>query len=200
RLCNYHLPAKIRGAFGNERLWREKRIDREFNPTAIPDEIFLEQRVVDMMTGVALVRSQVDRPIDVDWQIGIHLDDAAIITLVPIVTAPWFIGDVFDAEIFARGQFDVRERAFATRLDGELKNRVQLFLGNHERLPPTLVTLQERSLTWKFRLKLDQDLLKVSFRKSGCNGVIKNLRFFIELQALAFQNARSRLERGRLLC
>src|SRR5439155_117323 len=89
----------------------------------------------------------------------------------------------------ARGQFDVRERAFATRLDGKLKNRVQLVLGNHECLPPTLVTLQERSLTWKFRLELGQDLLKVSFRKNGCNGVIKNLRFFIELQAPSSANA-----------
>ena len=94
----------------------------------------------------------------------------------------------------------MRERAGAARLDGKLKNRVQLVFGNHERLPPTLVTLQERSLTWKFRLKFGQDFLKVSFRKYGCNGVIKKLRFFIELQGRAFQDARSRLNRGKLLC
>ena len=82
------------------------------------------------------MRSQINRAIDVDRQIGIYLNDAVIIPLVPIITAPWFIGDVFDAEIFIGRQFDVGERSFATRLDRELKNRVQLVFGNHERLPP----------------------------------------------------------------
>jgi len=44
----------------------------------------------------------------------------------------------------------VRQRAFATCLDRELKHPVQLVFGNHERSPPILVTLQQRSLTGSF--------------------------------------------------
>ena len=149
-----------------------------------------------MVTGVALVRGQIDGPINVDRQIGVHLDDAAIIALVPIVTAPRFIGDVFNCEIFVRRQLDVRECAFATRLDRELKDSVQFVFWNHERPAPVLVTLQERSLTRKFRFELGEDFLEMRFKKPGCNGVIQGLRLFIEFQTFAFQDPHSCLERG----
>ena len=63
RFSKNDLPAEVRRAFSNERLRREERIDRELNPTAIPDKIFLKQRVIDMMAWVTLVRSQVNRAI-----------------------------------------------------------------------------------------------------------------------------------------
>ena len=148
------------------------------------------------MAGIAFVRGQIDGAIDINRQIGVYLDDTAIISLVPIVTAPRFIGHVFDAEIFVRGQLDMRQRAFATRLDRELKHRVQLVLGNHERSAPILVTLQERSLTRKFRLELGEDFLEMRVGKLGRNGVVKGLRFFIELQTFAFHDAHPRLQRG----
>src|SRR6266542_1409707 len=116
--------------------------------------------------------------------------------LVPVVTAPRIVRDVFDAEILVRRQLDVRERAFATRLDRELKHLIQLFFGNHECSTPILVTLQERSLPRKFRLELREDLLEMCFGKRGCNSVIKGLRFFIELQTFAVQDAHSCMERG----
>ena len=90
----------------------------------------------------------------------------------------------------------MRQRAFATRLDRELEHRVQLVLGNHECSAPILVTLQERSLTRKFRLESGEDFLEMRFGKCRCKGVIKGLRFFIELQTFAVQNAHSCLERG----
>jgi hypothetical protein len=90
----------------------------------------------------------------------------------------------------------VRKRAFATRLDRELKYGVQLVFGNNERSPPILVTLQERSLARKFRLERGEDFLEVRFGKLGRNGVIKRLRFFIKLQMFSVQDADSCLERG----
>src|SRR5204863_5939586 len=60
--------------------------------------------------------------IDVHRQIGIHLDNTAKVPFVPIVTAPRFIGNVFDAEVFVRRQLDVHECAFAARLNRELKH------------------------------------------------------------------------------
>src|SRR5205823_13790592 len=68
-----------------------------------------------------------------------------------------------------RRQLDVRECAFATRLDRELKDSVQFVFWNHERPAPVLVTLQERSLTRKFRFELGEDFLEMRFKKPGCN-------------------------------
>src|SRR4029077_4810808 len=149
-----------------------------------------------MMAWVTFVRSQIDRAIDVHWQISIHLDHTAIISLEPVVAAPRFIRDVFDAEIFAGRQLDMRERTFATRLDRELKHSVQLVFGNYERSPPILVPLQERPFTWKFRLEFGEDFLEMRIGKRRCNGVIKGLRFFIKLQTFALQHSYSCLERG----
>ncbi len=55
-----------------------------------------------MMAGIAFVRGQIDGAININRQIGVYLDDTAIISLVPIVSAPRFIGDVFDARACVR--------------------------------------------------------------------------------------------------
>jgi hypothetical protein len=53
-----------------------------------------------MMAGITFVRGEIDGAINVHRQIGVHLDDAAIISLVAIVTAPRRVRDVFNREIF----------------------------------------------------------------------------------------------------
>jgi hypothetical protein len=60
--------------------------------------VLLEQRVVDVMAGIAFVAGEVDRAIDVDRQVGVDLDQAAEVALVPVVAAPRLVGDVLDGE------------------------------------------------------------------------------------------------------
>ena len=40
------------------------------------------------MTGITFVRGEIDRAIDVDRQISVHLNHAVEIAFVPVVTAP----------------------------------------------------------------------------------------------------------------
>ena len=53
---------------------------------------------------------EIDRAIDVDRQVGIDLDQAAIVALIPVVTAPRFVRDVLDRKRFAGGKLDMRQR------------------------------------------------------------------------------------------
>ena len=68
-----------------------------------------------MVPGVALVARQVDGAIDIDRQIGVDLNQAAIVALIPVVAAPGLVGDVLDREALVRRQRDVLERTIACR-------------------------------------------------------------------------------------
>ena len=79
------------------------------------------------MTGITFVRREIDRAIDVDRQISIHLNHAVEIAFVPIVTAPRLIGHVLDGETLVRRKRNVRQRPGAAFLDRELKHRHRVF-------------------------------------------------------------------------
>ena len=106
-----HLDAIVRRPLRDERLRREQRVNRELHPSAIANQMLLEQRVVDVVAGVAFVTREIDRPVDVDRQVSVDLNQAAIPALVPVVAAPWFIGDVLDRKRFLRRQLHVRQCA-----------------------------------------------------------------------------------------
>ena len=92
-------------------------------------QVLLEQRVVDVVPRIALVAGQIDGAVDVDRQVGVDLDQAAEVALVPVVAAPRFVGHVLDGELLAGRQRDVLARALAARLDGRLEHRVELRAG-----------------------------------------------------------------------
>src|SRR5438094_8545761 len=98
------------------------------------------------MAGITFVRREIDRAIDVDGQIGIHLNYAVKIAFVPIVTAPRFIGHVLDDETLVRRKRHVRQRPGAAFLDRSLIHVIKFFLRHYKRLPPMLVTLPQRTL------------------------------------------------------
>src|SRR5882757_10342057 len=97
------------------------------------------------MTGITFVRREIDRPIDEDRQISIHLNHAMEITFVPIVAAPRLIGHVLDSETLVRRKRNVRQRPGAAFLDRELKHRIEFFLRNHKWLAPNFVALPQRT-------------------------------------------------------
>src|SRR6478609_6874426 len=105
------------------------------------------------MAGITFVRRKVDRAIDEDGQIRIHLDHAMEIAFVPIVTAPRLIGHVLDGETLVRRKRNVRQRPRATFLDCELKHRIEFFLRDHEWLSPFFVALPQWTRAWNFLLQ-----------------------------------------------
>ena len=50
------------------------------------------------MAGIALVACEVEDAIEMDRQVGIHLDQAPVTALVPVVAAPRLVLHVFDRE------------------------------------------------------------------------------------------------------
>ena len=192
------FDAVVRGALGNERLRREKWIHRELHPPTVAHEMLLEERVVDVMSRVAFVAREVDRAVDVNRQIGIHLDQASIVALIPVVAAPRLVGDVFDGEAFVRRKRHVLQGSLTARRDRGLKYRVELLARNHERPPPGVVARGQRALSREPLVQRIEDLLKV--RRGVCRGdcVVERFGLLVEGQALAFDDADARVERGEL--
>ena len=58
--------------------------------------------------------SQIDRPADADWQIGINLDLAVSVTLIIVVAAPGLSSNEFQLESLVRREADMLQRSPAT--------------------------------------------------------------------------------------
>src|ERR1044071_2290706 len=97
------------------------------------------------MTWITLVRREIDCTIDVDRQIGVYLNDAMKIALVPIVTAPRLIGHVLDDETLFRWKCEMRQCPGAAFLNRRLKHRIEFFFRNDKRFSPGLVSLPKRT-------------------------------------------------------
>ena len=54
------------------------------------------------MAGIAFVTGEIEGAVDVDRQIGIDLDEAAVVALVPVVATPRLAGHVLDLEALRR--------------------------------------------------------------------------------------------------
>src|SRR5207248_9502975 len=142
--------------------------------------------------------SQIDSAIDVNRQIGVHLNHAAIITLVPVVATPWLVSDVFDRETFVRRQFHMRKGAGPAFLDCELKYSIEFLLRNHEWFARSFVTLPERSCPRNPRFDLIEDILKMRLRERRRDRVVKAARFFVEVRVFALRHSNACLKRRQL--
>ena len=60
-----------------------------------------------MVTGITFVCGEIDCAINVNGQIGVHLNYTVVVAFVPVVAAPRFVGDVFDGESFIRRELDM---------------------------------------------------------------------------------------------
>src|SRR5207247_11096663 len=72
------------------------------------------------------------------------LDDAAIISLIPVVGAPAFLRHVLDGEALARWKPDVLQGAAPAPIDGCLEHAVQSIGRDDELFAEFLVALDER--------------------------------------------------------
>ena len=167
----------------------------------LPDLVEDREAMPDMGTYKAAdiaVRCEIDRPINVDRQISIHLNYAMEVAFVPIVTAPRLIGHVLDGETLVRRKRNVRQRPGAAFLDRELKHGIELRLRNHKRLSPFLVALPQRPFPRNPCFQFGKDLIEVRIRKSWRNGVVKCARFVVELEFFELQHPHTRRQRGNL--
>jgi hypothetical protein len=160
--------------------------------------MFLEQGVVDVVARIAFVAGKIDRPIDIDGQIGVDLDDAAEAALVPVVRAPRLAGDVLDGELLVRRQRDMCLRSRAAFADRCGEDGVKLLARNDELLPEVLVPLDERARTGKSPIELGYQVGEVRFGKRGRRGVVQYAGFLVELGTFAVHDSHPHAERGEL--
>ena len=68
------VDAVVGAALGDEAHRAEQRIDTHLHPAALADEGALQQGVVDVVAGIALVAAQVDRPLGVNREVRVDFD------------------------------------------------------------------------------------------------------------------------------
>ena len=75
---------------------------------------------------------QINRAIGIDRQIGVHLNHAVVVALVPVVACPALVRDVLDDEALLRRQRDARERSGPATVDRRLERRIETIFRNGE--------------------------------------------------------------------
>ncbi len=68
--------------------------------------------------------AHIDRAVDKDLEIGVDLYDALVISFVPVVAAPGFIGYIFQFKIFIGRQLVMGQCTFAAFGNGCFKNSI----------------------------------------------------------------------------
>src|SRR5688572_30718096 len=102
-----------------------------------------------MVAGVTLMARQVDRPVDGDRQVGVYLDEALVVALIPVVSAPRFVFDVLDPELLTGRKLHVPQSARLAFRQCSPENRVE-FRGRNDELPAiALVPLAHGSIAGK---------------------------------------------------
>ena len=183
-----HGDTEVGGAFGDEGLGAEERVDRELDPAAVVDEVLFEQGVVDVVAGVTLVTGEIDGAVDVDREVGVDLDEAVEAALVPVVATPGFVGDVLDLETLVRREVDVEAGLLASLLDRGAEDGVELVDGNDELVAEGLVAGDEAPLAGQEGLELIEDGLEVLVGVRRSDGVVEGERFLVEGHVLAFED------------
>ena len=119
-----------------------------------------------MVPGIALVVGKVDRPVDEDRQVGVHLDHAAVVA-VPVVAAPRLAGHVLDREALRRGQLHVGHRPAPALGDRELEDLAETVARDDELFSEGFNTIDERTLPGSRRSRSSSVSRKC---ESGCVG------------------------------
>ena len=86
------------------------------------NEVQLQQCVIRVVPRIALVAAEVHRAVDAPGEIGIELNQALRIALVPVVAGPGFVGDVLHRVRLTFGKLDELECAASALLGRRFEN------------------------------------------------------------------------------
>ena len=93
------------------------------------------------------LRREIDSAVNRDGQVNVHLNQASVLPLVPVVTAPRFARDVLDRERLGWRKGEMLERAGAARIDRGAEYRVHAIARNQEPVTKDCVSLREGATT-----------------------------------------------------
>jgi hypothetical protein len=152
-----------------------------------------------MVAGVTLMARQVHRPIDQDRQIGIDLNQAPEVALVPVVAAPALPGHVFDREALVRRQGDMGQRLRPAPGDRGAERGVQPVLRNLVPAPKHLIAIGQRASARQLTIEFPEHAFEVLPRPGRRHGVVKRLGLLIEGQLSTRQHGHPGAKRRQLL-
>src|SRR5688572_24503075 len=115
------------------------------------------------MAGIAFVAREIDCPVDVNRQVGVDLNEAAVAALVVVVTAPRLVRDVFDGEALAFRQPNVLQSTAAALTDRRVEHTTELIGRDHKTRSEPVVALDERAAAGERPVELVNRLLEIGF-------------------------------------
>ena len=184
------LDAVICGALGDEALRRVKRIDHIFDPAAPAGELLLKKCIEGMMARIAFVAAEIDGSVDPDRKVGIDLDEAVIIPLVPVVAGPALVGDEFQGEAFAIRQVDMADGAPPAFRDRRAHHLVEPVRRDHEAIPEGLEAIDDRAASRQQPVDPGKGRVEVGQRPKLRRHAVKTLRFLDKTQPFALEHSK----------
>ena len=151
-----------------------------------------------MVPRVGFVTTKIDRPVDMDGQIGVDLNQAVAVSLVPVVTTPRFVGDILETEALALRQRKMGCAAFATLDDGGIENRLEPIRGDDELLTKRLDTIGQGLVARNKLVDLIQNPPEVLVVPLWRDGAVEHLCLFVERVLPALQHRRLGGDGGEL--
>ena len=128
-----------------------------------------------MVARISLVAGQIDRAIDVDRKVGVDLDQAVVIALVPVVAAPRLVGDVLDSERFAGRKLYVGQCPAAAFGNRAIEDALQPVLRDDELLPVGVEAFDERAVARQQPRQLLERRREERFRVHRRHRVVQRL-------------------------
>ena len=116
-------------------------------------------------------------------QVGVHLDDAAVAALVPVVATPGFVTDELDLEPLAGGQRDSLSRLAPALGDGRVEHRPEAVSRHDELLAESVEPVGKRPVAWHQRLELRDRVGEVRLGMGGRHRVVERGRLLVEREA-----------------
>ena len=141
---------------------------------------------------------KVQRPVEEDRQVGVDLDDAAVVALIPVVAAPRLVVHVLQRERLAVGQCDVRMGAFAAGGDRRTEHPVHALGRDHERCAKSLVPLRQGATPRQRGVEGAEEPIEIGSVVRRGHGVVQGGRLFVEGHALAGTNCGPHVQGARL--
>ena len=83
-----------------------------------------------MVTWIAFVASKIDCSVDKNWVVCIYLDNAVVVTFVPVISGPRPSSNVLNFETFVVGKIDVQASAFLSSVDCCPEHFAEEIVGN----------------------------------------------------------------------
>src|SRR6185312_2295843 len=154
RVRKRQIKSSARGPLRQQRLRRKGGLHGHLRPRM---PLPVASGIEDMMSGIALMASQIQHLLGPEAETQIDLEDTVIMAQVCAEPGPGGPLHVSDTDALARGERKVSQRLSATALQGRRHHRREPLPGNHKAAAETNVALAQVAIPTQQSLELGPD-------------------------------------------